>query len=393
MIKCYRIDFYSSFYLLFLLWGGVFVLYSFKFSDLLLGNSNFDVAAFSFLVPFLFFLSYFTVAIAFSNKGKTSRFRSVRVDISYIKKVSVRLSFFLIGIVIFEFVWFGYIPFIDMLVGAGRSHFDFGIPGVHGLVMSLGALLAFSWFIVYHATGRKRYLLFVFLIFLFFILVVTRKMIVVSVLEISAFCFFVRKNNSLLWKVVISCFVFVVLFGYVGDVRTGRELFLSLSRLNVDYPEVLPTGFGWIYIYITTPIANLFNAFSIVDEFSYDFNFMNGLLPSFIRGIFFDLDIDHFDNAWQISGAFNVATGFLSLYTSWGMFGVFVFVFFMGAGYFFVCRLATDEVFVFVFFVYIVIIFLMIFTNNFFNLNTVSQIFFACLFYGRLFKKHKRLEK
>jgi hypothetical protein len=49
----------------------------------------------------------------------------------------------------------------------------------------------------------------------------------------------------------------VLLFGYVGDVRSGAEAFRDLAQPTDSFPDWAPSGLLWAYIYITTPINNL----------------------------------------------------------------------------------------------------------------------------------------
>jgi len=174
----------------------------------------------------------------------------------------------------------------------------------------------------------------------------------------------------------------LLLFGWIGDIRTGRELFLELSYLNVEYPEWLPSGFGWVYIYVTTPIANLANAIEMNIAPSFTFDFLSGLFPSVIRGLFFNVNVDGFSNEWQISSSFNVGTGFIQIFTSLGYLGVIAFTFILGFIYKIII-LKTHNLHYFL----ILIIFaecslFLIFGNNFQNLNTASQFIFAYIIYG-----------
>lgn len=49
------------------------------------------------------------------------------------------------------------------------------------------------------------------------------------------------------------------MFGYMGDIRSGSSAFRAVARPTSSYPDWLPSGVLWFYIYITSPLANLVN--------------------------------------------------------------------------------------------------------------------------------------
>ena len=378
----FNINVMSLIYLNFIIWLFVSFLYSIRLSDILSEGSVGLIYLTGFLIPFIFFLGFYFSHIFFQKKILISTSKSLFVDFHNLQLRTKQLTFFFIVFVLIEFIYCGYIPLISMINGANISHFDFGVKSLHGLAMSLGALLFTSWFFIYYIQKRKSALFWMLCILLFFALTVTRKMLVVSFLQSAMLIFFLRKKNMVSLKFIVLSILVLVIFGLIGDVRTGRDLFLSLSKFNVKYPDWLPTGFGWFYIYLTTPIANFVNAIEMSTIHSYNFSFLQGLFPSFIRDLFFEIDKNTFDNDWQISGAFNVSTGFIGIYQSFGILGCIIFNFFSG----FIYNILISKSFTFKYFLMSIIFsnltVLMLFSNNFFNLNTVSQLVFAYMFFN-----------
>ncbi|POP52213.1 hypothetical protein C0068_14535 [Zhongshania marina] len=298
------------------------------------------------------------------------------------------LTFLFVILALVEFLYAGYVPLLSMALGRSISHFAFGIPSLHGMVLSLGATLATGWFFVYLAGERQKFkLAAVVMILIVFALFVSRKMIMVTIFQaLLMLLMFDRTVKTKL--VVIGCGVIgVLLFGVIGDIRTGRNVIIGLSRLKVEYPEFLPTGLLWFYIYVTTPLANLVNAMQLSLPATYSFSFLGGLLPTdsirefFFPGANYSGELA-FDNYYQISDSFNVGTGFVKFYESFGAVGVFLSSsVFYGVTVFFLNFTRSVAGFL-SFIVCFQCLSFLIFANNFLNLNTIFQIFFLYFIVG-----------
>lgn len=366
--------------LVLLIWIAVSLLYSMYLSDLLEHATKITVFSIGLSIPFFFFIGYFIAKLVFFKRSKDNKL--LRVNMNVFKMKVKKLSLFFVLIVFIEFAYERFIPLISMMRGGSLSHFDFGIPSLHGLLMSLGALLFTSWYFIYHIEKRRVSMIWMFSIITLFILLVTRKMMVICIFQTILLSLTLRTSNTVFFKYIFIALIILIIFGILGDIRTGRELFLSLSHFTIDYPEWLPTGFGWIYIYITTPLANLINAMQMDLPVSYDLDFIQGLFPSIIRNKFFTITEDNFGHVWQVSGAFNIGTGFMAIYLSLGYIGFFIFNVILGFTY----RLIELFSFKIGFFLLLIVFssctLLLIFSNNFFNLNTASQMLFSYIFFG-----------
>lgn len=370
--------------LVFVVWLSVSMLYILYLSDLLEHATLKDVLVTGLSIPLSFLLGYLCAKIALYRRS--NQYTVLKVNISLFKSRVIKLTLFFIIIVMIEFVYERYIPLISMISGANISHFAFGIPSLHGLLMSLGSLLFTSWFLIYHIEKKRIAIYWMFSILLLFILLVTRKMLVICIFQTILLSLTLRKNNKVFVKYFFIALIILLVFGILGDIRTGRELFLSLSHFTIDYPEWLPTGFGWIYIYLTTPLANLINAVQMHIPFTYNLDFMQGLFPSIIRNVFFEINEDKFGHIWQISGAFNIGTGFIGIYLSFGFLGIFIFNTLIGFLYRFIELLSFNIHYFFILIIFSSCTLLLVFSNNFFNLNTASQMLFSYLFFGYQFR-------
>jgi hypothetical protein len=113
-----------------------------------------------------------------------------------------------------------------------------------------------------------------------------------------------------------------------------------------------------------------------------DLSFACGLAPGFFRDMLLGCGGKlGFDNVYQLSGAFNVATGYAGLYLSWGALGVALFSAIHGviSAHAFACKECGVGGKLF-YVITMQITVLMVFGNGFFNLNVLGQYFLLYLF-------------
>ncbi|PWB27737.1 oligosaccharide repeat unit polymerase [Stenotrophomonas sp. SPM] len=373
-------------------WLLVALLYSLRLSELqFYGTSEVLLALAIFVFPFFaFYLASSAVFRAMrSLYGGGARIVQVG-EHSQVEAWAARVNvmcFIFFGLTLIEVAVAGYVPLLSMMRGAQISHFSFGISSVHGLVLALGSLLATAAFYCFLLGAGRRYLVLSLMCLGVFALLVTRKMIVVSALQMLFIWIAARGFPSFgrMLVIILSGLAVICLFGWIGDVRTGRELFLSLSNPVFHYPDWLPSGFMWIYMYLVTPILNFTNATHVISEFSGDASFTCSLWPRVIRGAFGCIDVeDAFSFPYQVSGAFNVATGYINIFMSLSKPGVAMFSALHGVVAAWVMVFTSARVSkVVVYSIIMQITLLMVFGNGFFNLNVLAQIPLAWLVFMR----------
>ncbi|CAN7346281.1 O-antigen ligase [Variovorax paradoxus] len=364
-----------------LIWSVVAFLYYLRFSYLqIYGVDEIVGSIWIFYIPFA--ISYLMVALfpkdvrrPASEAGAKKQYWN---DPIKLKKRVDRLFFLFIAFFIFEVAIAGYIPLISMIGGSEGSQFDFGIPSLHGFVLAFGALISSVSYLVYLKTEEKKYLYYSVAIAFIFALLVTRKMIMVSVVQIAVIHFFVKGFGGAKRIFYFSAFALLVVFvfGWIGDIRTGRDLFLSLANTTESYPDWLPSGFMWVYIYLVTPILNFTNAIHLNYSYEYNWSFLCSWFPSVLRdSVGCTTTGGGFDNYYQISGAFNVATGYLPLYDSAGYWGVGIFSALHGMLAAYSYKRLSMDVKSILFYVFIFqITIMLIFSNGFLNLNVMAQL-------------------
>ena len=144
--------------------------------------------------------------------------------------------------------------------------------------------------------------------------------------------------RGITWKTIAkgltSLLAVILVFGYIGDMRTGSEAFRQLAEPSSNYPDWLPSGALWVYIYVTTPINNLVNTAKTVTPAN-NLLFPNAtslLFPSILRNVVYGqtgaVDAASGD---LVVDAFTVSTAYVGPLRDYGMFGVACFSILMGA--------------------------------------------------------------
>jgi oligosaccharide repeat unit polymerase len=290
-------------------------------------------------------------------------------------------------ITILEIIYSGGIPILWTLTGSEKTYFDFGIPSIHGLANSLISSLTLISYYKYLTTSNKKYLIVSLAIIPWGVAVVSRQIVIVNLLQFI-FCYFTFKTPSLfsIVRIILIGILGLLGFGWVGDLRTGADKFVSLAMPTEAYSDFFPSGFLWVYIYAVTPLMNLMNTFRFNTGYeSYVFaNTISPLFPSVLRQVLFPSQ--NIEKGDVISQAFNVSTAFVDPYADLGYVGVFLFIALISivTHYFWYKRNINGAL------VYIVLaqcLTLTIFYNHFFSLPVITQIFWISL----ILRSHQKL--
>ncbi|BDU54580.1 hypothetical protein LTEGF4_02610 [Limnohabitans sp. TEGF004] len=123
--------------------------------------------------------------------------------------------------------------------------------------------------------------------------------------------------------------VVIVGFGVIGDARSSD--FYQTIGLN-DVNPLIPSGFIWFYIYMVTPLNNLFynvsyDSYLLVENAS---AFFYSILPTVVKVAMFDVDVE---NRWAQdflqtgllpNTSFNVSTALIQAYLDAGLYGIWL---------------------------------------------------------------------
>jgi oligosaccharide repeat unit polymerase len=231
-------------------------------------------------------------------------------------------------------VWlYGGVPLVWLLQGdLTRDYTTFGIPTLHGLANGVMFAVAASSIDLFFTKGRFRWLLLHLSFYFWGVLLLSRQNLVV--LAVSAgFVFVSRKGRSAVLAAVAGLAAVVLGFGFLGDLRSGRELFLSVSEIGPGPPDHLPSSVLWVYMYLVTPLNNLL--YNLLDQPSGAFaangiGFLAPLLPSILRRRLLNpVEWNPAELPFEFTGRmvtqnYNVSTGFIGAVLDLGLMGVAV---------------------------------------------------------------------
>ncbi|CAH8222936.1 O-antigen polymerase [Vibrio aestuarianus] len=194
-------------------------------------------------------------------------------------------------------------------VGPYVNYVEFGISGLHGLLNAIFLFLSCFYFVKYKAEGKNKYLFILMLLFVWPVLLTTRQLMLSYCIQLFFIHLLTTKINlKKIFKIAVFVLAIFSIFGYLGDVRSGREHMISLSRPTFDYPEYLPSFFIWIYIYIVSPLNNINHNITEITPLYFPFNTIISLFPSVVRELLVSFfQVDNY-NIKLVTEAFNVSS-------------------------------------------------------------------------------------
>lgn len=365
-------------------WLTVALLYAMHLSKLLIFNTGevLDVIL-TILATYLVTVSAVLGTRWVLVKTFPGRLQAKPIDES---KLDARLKrYFLIWIAatIVEIIVSGGIPIVWLVQGSSKTYFDFGIPSLHGLLNALLLSLSLCNMGLFLRYGRKRHLVVPVFVMFWSAMVITRNMMIVNLLQCVLIWLRMRAvRYTTIMLIAIVAAAALLVFGFIGDLRTGAEAFRALAQPTDTYPTWLPSGVLWVYIYLTTPINNVvFTIHSWTPTFNVLFpNTTSLLFPSVLRNAIYPMDASTLGTGDLVTEAFNVSTAFAGPYQDFGTLGVVAFTALIG---FCAAIYWTRNSFKHAL-IYAVIgqcLLMTVFYNHFFYLPIISQIgwiYFLC---------------
>lgn len=309
------------------MWLFVLYIYSKQYS-LILTTLNFQTITYIIVVCMTFFLSFYCIQIIFYEKKFVVRntFTESGSILMKLKQVFKIWLFF----TLLEILYFRGLPLLTVFIGGGERYTEWGIPSLHGFLNAMVITLSNYFFYFYIKNKDKKFLYFFILCVLWPILLVTRQMLMSMVLQaavIYILCNSVRLLSLL--KVVFFAFLVVCLFGVVGDLRSGADLFLTLAQPSSEYATWLPSGVLWVYIYMVSPLNNVNFNIHLYPDFNFSPSVLiSNFFPSFIRSKIFSPSNEF--KFQLVNENLNVSTMFPSYLEAFGVIGSLFFFFILG---------------------------------------------------------------
>ena len=248
------------------------------------------------------------------RRSKKSKGEDKEIDYDFIK-----VNFYIwLVIELIEIIYSKGLPLVWKIVGSTKTYFDFGIPTIHGFANAYG-LVIITLFYYYYLSFYRKYnkrknkcILYIIFMMLFYLSMITRQVIISGIIQLLILqLFFVRTINYK--KIAILGIVGVIVFGLIGNLRTGYEGFNRVALMKSNISPFL-IGISWVYMYLTMTVANINNVIFL--------NVKNLRLISNCSNLYTDC---YFKNAIQKSQyGYSTIFSFTSIYCFW-IFYTFLF--------------------------------------------------------------------
>jgi oligosaccharide repeat unit polymerase len=161
-----------------------------------------------------------------------------------------------------EAILAGGFPLVWIATGqTDKDYRNFGLPTLHGLLTAFYLFSVAGLFLDYCVSRRRAMLIGVGILLTWPVLLMNRGALIWALLEIAAVYLLLTRidGRRILWLSAAGL-VAVLMFGYIGDVRVGPDhafLYRMLTPSGQRYLSSLPSGFVWVYMYLTSPVNNL----------------------------------------------------------------------------------------------------------------------------------------
>jgi len=318
-------------------WTLAFSTYIMHLSDLLIFSTGQVLQTVLWVVvPYVIVVLASQAFLACAPK-KQSRFKlNTITDEEYLTRLEARLHWWFICwciLIILEIVLSGGVPIVWLIYGSSKDYSTFGLPSLNGFLNTLLIVIALSKLGIYVLLGDRRRLRIPVLLVLWSVVIISRYLIMVALLQWILLWFNlkeVRIKSAL--RTIVICLIGILIFGYIGDFRSGGETFRALAQPSQNYPNWLPSGFLWIYIYATTPLGNLVNTSLRVTPLNNILfpNTLTFLLPTIAKTIIYGKGVAPAAGGELVANSFNVSTAYVRPFYDYGYFGLALYSVILG---------------------------------------------------------------
>ncbi len=182
------------------------------------------------------------------------------------------------------------VPLTWVIFGTGRLYTEFGIPSFHGVMNACYLQLVTSLAYLGLVQKKRIYFFFILVLLAWPILMLGRGILLSALVQVTVVAlFFIKVKPKYLLALLLLGLMFIVGFGFLGDMRQNANPFEYL--VQDEYKEIfssLPSGFLWVYVYLTAGLSNLFyNLPTLEPTYTFNYSFSN-MLPTVVRE-FFDI--------------------------------------------------------------------------------------------------------
>lgn len=256
----------------------------------------------------------------------------------------LKMAWFFLGLgITLEIAYFRGAPALGLMgIGPEILYTDFGIPGFHGLMNSMFySCCAVQFARILLKPSRNAFLL-ILVSLCYPLLGMSRQVFISLILQYLFIYFSIRRPSPLIFlRAAFLIIAMLLIFGYLGDIRSGRQHIIALAAPTFAYPEWLPSAFIWVYIYLSTPLNNVNFNIDMTPNYL-PLETMGTFIPSFARDAFMS-EVGATRHWELVTDSFNVSSLLQSLLTDFGVSGTIVFTLLCGVVFTRLMRRATTS--------------------------------------------------
>ena len=300
-----------------LIWAIVIVLYLFQLSGLQTNLSNETIKLFilTTLCFSLFFIIFYKISIYKNVKEENKK--------SVSQNIITKMFIFWIFVEIIEVIYSGGIPLIWLFTNNEKTYMDFGIPSIHGFMNAIGLvilMLAFYSIVATKDQKNKRSNIFIIIfVLLVYTVYITRQVVISGLIQMLIIYIFTDHKLNIK-KVLLYSFFGIILFGILGNIRTGYNSFLSVSLIKTKVSPIF-VGFYWVYMYLTMSVSNINNAVVLgINHYGGIQYLAQVYLPTIISNTIFTSESIAVPSV-LVSKAYTVSGYYIFFYTTFGKIG------------------------------------------------------------------------
>ncbi|MFQ6757716.1 MAG: oligosaccharide repeat unit polymerase [Deltaproteobacteria bacterium] len=235
-----------------------------------------------------FFVAYKFVNYGMDKFPSLAQQRDVHLSQSQIDKLSLANFFlFLLWCFLFSFVVYksGGVPILWRMAHINKSYTDFGVPTLSGFANMIRAFIFCLSIVLWLKVKEKRALVIAVILLTTSLLEFARANTIYLVLHGVAIILLLRPLRiKHIAAIAVVIPILVILFGIVEQIRTPNGSGGEAIQKYTSVLNKLPYGFTTTYLYLTTPVSNLYYAVNkgIVPN-NFPYYTLQTVLPTILR--------------------------------------------------------------------------------------------------------------
>lgn len=304
----------NPFYWYSVIWTIILISYQFYLSNILIKLSITTILFLMITIIFSFLIGY-----KLKEKYKFKKLDNLQSNHSF------KIVLLIVLLNSIEFIYCKQIPLFSVILGKARYAEYTGIPTIHVIIVTFTMFYAIYMAYLYLAVKQKRYMINFGILLGILVLLLSRSLIFIVLMAVIVMYFSTIKFNN---KNIIIFSILIILgmwaFSILGNLRSGVA-WNDYSFINtvgeIKENGWFPNVFNWIYLYITTPLANLeFNIQQVEPLYNLKQGIFNNFIPDFISKRI----ISETTEVLLINPAFTVSTAFAQIHNSFGLIGMYL---------------------------------------------------------------------